>query len=184
MALTNPVQTGTPAPTKEEAVTATVAQDEAASALQAEAALYMDVETAATKIQVSVRDMCLNPVKIDFNYSANALHAEHFTPTPFRLVLRSDVNLVRDARIIEVQESEDMIMVGIEDKDPNATETLGILQGCVVKHFYRLAPESPRGSNGGLWSGMRGQFGISCGRLLSLTVLLHVRASPQMVDTK
>ena len=40
--------------------------------------------------------------------------------TPFRLVLRSDVNLVRDARIIEVQESEDMIMVGIEDKDPNA----------------------------------------------------------------
>jgi outer membrane lipoprotein-sorting protein len=40
--------------------------------------------------------------------------------TPFRLVLRSDVNLVRDARIIEVRESEDMIVVGIEDKDPNA----------------------------------------------------------------
>lgn len=40
--------------------------------------------------------------------------------TPFRLVLRSDVDLVRDARIIAVQESEDMIMVGIEDKDPNA----------------------------------------------------------------
>ncbi len=40
--------------------------------------------------------------------------------TPFRLVLRSDVNLVRDARIIEVQESEDMIVVGLQDKDPDA----------------------------------------------------------------
>lgn len=40
--------------------------------------------------------------------------------TPFRLVLRSDVNLVRDARIIEVRESEDMIVVGLQDKDPEA----------------------------------------------------------------
>ncbi|MEE8531043.1 MAG: outer membrane lipoprotein carrier protein LolA [Hyphomicrobium sp.] len=47
--------------------------------------------------------------------------------TPFRLVLRSDVNLVRDARIIEVQESEDMIMVGIEDKDPNAPGQIRLL---------------------------------------------------------
>lgn len=39
--------------------------------------------------------------------------------TPFRLLLRSDVNLVRDARIMEVQESEDLIIVGLEDKDPN-----------------------------------------------------------------
>ena len=40
--------------------------------------------------------------------------------TPFRLVLRSDVDLVRDARIIEVRESEDMIVVGLQDKDPDA----------------------------------------------------------------
>jgi outer membrane lipoprotein-sorting protein len=40
--------------------------------------------------------------------------------TPFRLVLRSDVDLIRDARIIEVQESEDMIVVALQDKDPNA----------------------------------------------------------------
>jgi outer membrane lipoprotein-sorting protein len=39
--------------------------------------------------------------------------------TPFRLLLRSDVNLVRDARIMEVQEAEDMIVVGLEDRDPN-----------------------------------------------------------------
>ncbi len=40
--------------------------------------------------------------------------------TPFRLLLRSDVNLVRDARIMEVQESDDMIILGLEDKDPDS----------------------------------------------------------------
>ena len=40
--------------------------------------------------------------------------------TPFRLLLRSDVNLVRDAKIMEVQESDDLIVVGLEDKDPNS----------------------------------------------------------------
>lgn len=47
--------------------------------------------------------------------------------TPFRLVLRSDVDLVRDARIIEVQESEDMIVVGIQDKDPDAPGQIRLL---------------------------------------------------------
>lgn len=41
--------------------------------------------------------------------------------TPFRLLLRTDVNLVRDARITELQESEDLIVLGLEDKDPNTT---------------------------------------------------------------
>jgi outer membrane lipoprotein-sorting protein len=40
--------------------------------------------------------------------------------TPFRLLLRSDVNLVRDAKIMEVQEADDLIVVGLEDKDPNS----------------------------------------------------------------
>jgi outer membrane lipoprotein-sorting protein len=40
--------------------------------------------------------------------------------TPFRLLLRTDVNLVRDARIMEVQESEDLIVIVLQDKDPNA----------------------------------------------------------------
>jgi outer membrane lipoprotein-sorting protein len=39
--------------------------------------------------------------------------------TPFRLLLRSDVNLVRDAKIMEVQEADDLIVVALEDKDPN-----------------------------------------------------------------
>jgi outer membrane lipoprotein-sorting protein len=41
--------------------------------------------------------------------------------TPFRLLLRTDVNLVRDARITELQESDDMLVLGLEDKDPNTS---------------------------------------------------------------
>ncbi len=39
--------------------------------------------------------------------------------TPFRLLLRTDVDLVRDARIMEVQESEDLLVVGLIDKNPD-----------------------------------------------------------------
>lgn len=39
--------------------------------------------------------------------------------TPFRLLLRKDVDLLRDARITEVQESADGIMVGLQDKSPD-----------------------------------------------------------------
>jgi outer membrane lipoprotein-sorting protein len=39
--------------------------------------------------------------------------------TPFRLLLVSDVDLVRDANIMEVQESSDLIIVGLEDKNPD-----------------------------------------------------------------
>jgi outer membrane lipoprotein-sorting protein len=39
--------------------------------------------------------------------------------TPFRLLLRSDVDLVRDAKIMEVQESEDLLVVGLVDKNPD-----------------------------------------------------------------
>jgi outer membrane lipoprotein-sorting protein len=39
--------------------------------------------------------------------------------TPFRLLLRKDVDLVRDARIMEVQESADLLVVGLIDKNPD-----------------------------------------------------------------
>lgn len=39
--------------------------------------------------------------------------------TPFRLLLRKDVDLVRDACIIEVQEAEDLMVVGLRDKSPD-----------------------------------------------------------------
>lgn len=40
--------------------------------------------------------------------------------TPFRLLLRKDVDLIRDARIVEVQESDDQIVLALTDKSPDA----------------------------------------------------------------
>ena len=40
--------------------------------------------------------------------------------TPFRLLLRKDVDLMRDARITEVQEADDLIVVALQDKSPDA----------------------------------------------------------------
>ena len=39
--------------------------------------------------------------------------------TLFRVLLSSDVNLVRDAKIMEVQESDDLIVITLQDKDAN-----------------------------------------------------------------
>jgi outer membrane lipoprotein-sorting protein len=47
--------------------------------------------------------------------------------TPFRLLLRKDVDLVRDARIMEVQESDDLLVVGLIDKDPNTPGQIKLL---------------------------------------------------------
>ena len=53
--------------------------------------------------------------------------------TPFRLLLSSDVDLVRDAEIMEVQQSDDLIVVALQDKDPNA--------GGQIKLFLATKPE-------------------------------------------
>ena len=39
--------------------------------------------------------------------------------TPFRLILRKDVDLLRDARILEVGEEGDRIVLALQDKDPD-----------------------------------------------------------------
>jgi len=39
--------------------------------------------------------------------------------TPFRLLLRNDVDLARDAKIMEVQQAEDMLVVALQDKSPD-----------------------------------------------------------------
>ena len=39
--------------------------------------------------------------------------------TPFRLLLRKDVDLLRDARITEVQQADDLIVVALQDKNPD-----------------------------------------------------------------
>lgn len=40
--------------------------------------------------------------------------------TPFRLLLRQDVDLLRDARIAEVREASDLLTVTLQDKSPDA----------------------------------------------------------------
>ncbi|MEL7048722.1 MAG: outer membrane lipoprotein carrier protein LolA [Pseudomonadota bacterium] len=40
--------------------------------------------------------------------------------TPFRILLRKDVDLLRDALIMEVQESDDKILLSLRDKSPDA----------------------------------------------------------------
>lgn len=39
--------------------------------------------------------------------------------TPFRMLLKKDVDLIRDAKIIEVQEADDLIVLGLQDKSPD-----------------------------------------------------------------
>lgn len=39
--------------------------------------------------------------------------------TPFRLLLRKDVDLLRDAKIVEVQQAEDLIVLALQDKSPD-----------------------------------------------------------------
>ncbi len=41
--------------------------------------------------------------------------------TPFRVLLRSDVDLLRDARILDVQEADDLLIVALQDKAKDAS---------------------------------------------------------------
>lgn len=40
--------------------------------------------------------------------------------TPFRLLLKKDVDLLRDARILDVQDADDLVILTIQDKSPDA----------------------------------------------------------------
>lgn len=40
--------------------------------------------------------------------------------TPFRLLLKSEVNLARDAQIMELQDSDDVLVVALQDKSPDS----------------------------------------------------------------
>ncbi len=53
--------------------------------------------------------------------------------TPFRLLLQSSVDLVRDAQIMEVQQSDGFIVVALQDKNPDA--------GGQIKLFLAPKPE-------------------------------------------
>lgn len=53
--------------------------------------------------------------------------------TPFRVLLKKDVDLLRDARILEVQEATDLVVVSLQDKAKDASGK--------VRIFLALAPE-------------------------------------------
>ncbi len=40
--------------------------------------------------------------------------------TPFRMLLKANVDLLRDARILDVQESEDLVVIALQDRSPDA----------------------------------------------------------------
>jgi outer membrane lipoprotein-sorting protein len=52
--------------------------------------------------------------------------------TPFRMLLRKDVDLMRDARILDVQEAEDLIIITVMDKSPDAPGK--------IKLFFAVKP--------------------------------------------
>jgi outer membrane lipoprotein-sorting protein len=47
--------------------------------------------------------------------------------TPFKIILRKDVDLLRDARILEVSEAEDRIQLSLQDKVPDAVGRLKLV---------------------------------------------------------
>ena len=53
--------------------------------------------------------------------------------TAFRLLLRKDVDLIRDAKIIEVQSDADLIVLALQDKSPDAPGR--------IKLFFTTKPE-------------------------------------------
>ena len=59
--------------------------------------------------QVSIQDL---DIKTDDRISLEQ--------TPFRILLKKDVDLLRDARIFDVQESEDLLILTLQDKSPDA----------------------------------------------------------------
>ena len=52
--------------------------------------------------------------------------------TPFRLLLRKDVDLVRDARIMEVQEADDLVIVALQDKNPDAPGQIKLFMSTIA----------------------------------------------------
>jgi outer membrane lipoprotein-sorting protein len=53
------------------------------------------------------------------DHDLNTENVVELTQTPFRLLLRKDVDLLRDARIAEVQEADDLIVLTLQDKSPD-----------------------------------------------------------------
>jgi len=71
---------------------------------------------AAPSKQVIVSDGNLLAIQ---DHDLNNEDVVQLDQTPFRVLLRKDVDLIRDARIVEVQEADDVIIVALQDKSPD-----------------------------------------------------------------
>ncbi len=49
--------------------------------------------------------------------------------TPFRVLLRKDVDLIRDARILELQEVDDVVVIALQDKSPDTVGRIKLYLG-------------------------------------------------------
>ena len=49
--------------------------------------------------------------------------------TPFRLLLRKDVDLIRDAAVLEVQDVDDLIIVSLQDRNPDTVGRIKLFLG-------------------------------------------------------
>lgn len=65
--------------------------------------------------------------------------------TPFRLLLRKDVDLLRDAAILEVQDVDDLIIMSLQDKNPDTVGRiklfLGKKPGLELKEWVTTDPQ-------------------------------------------
>lgn len=97
------------------------------------------VQTGADNKRMKGKFFVLRPGRFRFNYAAPSkqiivsdgeylaiqdldLNNEDrvaLDQTPFRLLLRKDVDLLRDAKIMEVQQADDLIVLAIQDKNPD-----------------------------------------------------------------
>jgi len=104
------------------------------------------VQTSADSQRVRGKFFVMRPAKFRFDYSPpsklvilsngellriqdNDLNTEStykLDETPFRLLMRKDVDLQRDAKIMEVQEANGVIIVGMQDKSPDAPGVIKI----------------------------------------------------------
>lgn len=111
------------------------------------------VQTTADNKQMRGRFMMKRPGRFRFDYSRpsrqiiisdgkylaiqdldlNNEDRVSLDQTPFRLLLRKDVNLIRDANIVEIRESGDVIELALRDKSPDAPGQ--------IRLFLSRAPE-------------------------------------------
>jgi outer membrane lipoprotein-sorting protein len=70
--------------------------------------------------------------------------------TPFRLILQSDVDLIRDAQIMDVQQSDNLFVVALQDKNPDAGGEITLFPApSLILRSRRGRRKTPRASKRG-----------------------------------